>query len=348
MFSKLLWSLILLLFLQFPSFAQDITLPFQPVKDRPYFESPEVMIDSAEYNTLILRIKSAGSGTARLFWASSYDMQFNPPKSLWFYIKRGERSYYFNVPSQNPYWMGWIRKFIIYPETGTQNIQVRSANVIRGNLFTNLASAWQEFWGPKGRVVIGSTINLIPSSLIFGRSINIYIYWIIGLFCAVFFGIKFIQGMGKIKDPLNALNFSISETVRQTLILAIGLWTLLALNSDYNFFNIFKENYSKYFGKSIEQKRAIAYGKDYYNFLVFAKEKLPREPVEFGVVSSMFADHLHARIYLVPHVYTDNEEKDFPFLLVFKPAPEQLRVIKNYMLFAKRNENEYILKRKVK
>lgn len=336
--TKILFCLIFILSLYLPSFSQEISIPFRPVPAQPYFESPQVTIDSAEYNTLVLRIEAKQNGTARLFWATHYDMQFNQPKSIWFSLKSGERNYYFNIPSQNPNWIGWIKGFLIYPEIDNKLIEIKQAEIIQGNLLTNIRSGWQEFWGPKGRTVIGSTINLIPSSSIFGKSVNIYIYWIIGVFFVLFLAFQLYQNKGN-------FNLSFENSIKKTFVLALAFWILLALNSDLNFFKIFKGNFSKYFGKTIEQKRAIAYGKDYYDFLVFAKEKLPKEPVEFGLLSSRYAASLQARIYLVPHVYIDNPDKDFLYLLLFHPSSDRTFEQKNYKTLTKLDEDKIILKR---
>ena len=164
-----------------PSFAEDINLSFQKVPGQPYFESQELMIDGEEYNTVVLRLKSTESGTGRLFWANSYDPQFNQPKSIWFLIRSGEHNYYFNVPSQNPNWVGWVKKLLVMPEFESKNLEIVSAKSISGNLLTNFASGWQEFWGPKGRLIIGSTINTMQSPAFFNRPIFFYIYCLFGL-----------------------------------------------------------------------------------------------------------------------------------------------------------------------
>ncbi|MBU0672170.1 MAG: hypothetical protein KJ732_03980 [Candidatus Margulisbacteria bacterium] len=151
--------------------------------------------------------------------------------------------------------------------------------------------------------------------------------------------------MKKSDDYQKILFSSLNETARKTFILTIILWSLLALNTDYNYFNIFKDNLAKYFGKSIEKKREIAYGKEYYDFLVFAKEKLPKEPVKFGLISSYYAPHLQARIYLVPHIISDHKKKDVSYLLVFKPTQEQSTERYDFSPFAKLDNNRYIMKR---
>ena len=314
----------------------------------PYFIGmPEFNIDAEEFSTIVLKIKSNQSGTARLFWASSYDPQMNEPKSIWFSLDKTDyfKSYYFNVRSQNPSWIGFIGQILIFPENGPEGIELESAQAITGNFITDIKSGWQEFWGPKGRVVIGSTINVIPSSNIFGTSVNIYIYWIIGIFFVVYFLVRYFQLPETKKSKAPRIYLVFAETAKRTLFLSIALWILLALNADYNYFNIFKDDYSKYFGKTIEQKRAIAYGKDYYDFLVFAKEKLPKAPIQFGLLSSRYAASLQARIYLVPHIFNDALSQS-SYLLVFHPDQKELAAQKGFSLLAKLNDNAYILHQK--
>jgi hypothetical protein len=315
----------------------------------PYFIGmPEINIDSEEFNTMILKIRSDRNATARLFWASNLDPRMNEPKTIWFYLKKSSdyKEYIFNVGSQNPYWMGFVGQFVIYPEGGTGGVEIQSARVITGNLFTNIASGWREFWGPKGREVIGSTINVIPGSTIFGISINTYIYWLIGIMFTVSLAFNYMNKPKKQKDSLKALSASFGKSLNYTILSILALWFILALNADYNYFNLFKDNFNKYFGRSIEDKRAIAYGRDYYEFLRFAKEKLPAEPAKFSVISSIYAPDLSSRIYLVPHVYTDPADKDLAYLLIFNPRPDQNYDKTNFTLFAKLNDNEYILRKK--
>lgn len=109
---------------------------------------------------------------------------------------------------------------------------------------------------------------------------------------------------------------------------------------------IFRENYSKYFGKSIEDKRAAAYGKEYHAFLEFAKERLPAQPVKFAHLTTEYLGGFIARMYLYPHAQLDISDRDVEYVLVFHPAPDQSFDKNKYIPFAQLGENEYILKRK--
>jgi hypothetical protein len=330
---RLFYILILLLCVQFPSFGQETSILFSPAKNLPYFESPEVSLDSAEYNTIILRAKANQKGFARLFWASSYDMQFNPPKSIWFSIKSGEHSYYINIPSQNSYWIGWIKKFILYPET---RLEIQSAKIIRGNLFSHLASGWQEFWGPRGRLVIGSTINTMQSSNLFGRSIFFYIYWITGIILMGFVLWEIKNILPHKKKP--AFNEFLLKIGKAAFLLIIIFWIMVELNTLSNNWQYLKED-SKLLGKSLDEKRTIVNPGDFYSFILFCKEHLPAGARFDYRMLPIYGD-IKARYYLYPREH----EKEAKFLLVYDR--EVVKELDKYEMWKKFREGAFILRRK--
>ncbi|MBU0629966.1 MAG: hypothetical protein KKC80_03490 [Candidatus Margulisbacteria bacterium] len=325
-----------------PSLAENINIPFQHVSGQDYLESPVMMIDSLENSTLSLKLKCSNSGLARLYWITSYDQRFEQSKSVWFYTKSGERAYYFNISSQNPYWIGWIKRLIIVPE-GSGQIEVLSATIGQGTLFTLISSGWKEFWGPKGRTPTGFSINVTHSSPIFGNSVNIYLYWLIGLAFTLSLILNIIKKKPKTLEAITAPLLKATKTAFLTIIAA---WLLLALNADYNYFSLFKDNYQKYFGKTIEQKHAEAYGEDYYEFLKFAAKTLPKKPVNFLIYSSINSPDLAGRLFLVPHVLAGDVNKKADYILVFYPTPDQIKQLQGLPVFARLDNNKYIVKGK--
>ncbi|MGB9613363.1 MAG: hypothetical protein ACPL4K_04210, partial [Candidatus Margulisiibacteriota bacterium] len=235
--------LLLLFAFSYPGFSfEKINISFQPAKDQPYFIGvPEINIDAEEFTTLVIKMKSSRSGTARLFWASNYDPQFNEAKSLWFFLdKSGNfKEYVFNVKAQNPYWLGFIKQLLIFPEGGIGGITIESAQATPGNLITNLKSGWREFWGPRGRLVIGSTINTIQSSNLFGRSIFVYIYWLLGLTTLGYFSYQTYKWQQlKKKPPFETVWLN---TGIMSFITLITFWFLLEASSLFNNWLAFKD-----------------------------------------------------------------------------------------------------------
>ncbi|MBU0630340.1 MAG: hypothetical protein KKC80_05410 [Candidatus Margulisbacteria bacterium] len=325
-----------------PAFAEEINVPFQKTPGQDYLESPAMMIDSLENSTLSLKLNCSSNGLTRLYWITSYDQRFEQSKSIWFSSKRGVHTYYFNIPSQNPYWIGWIKRLIIAPESPGQ-IEILASTVSRGNGLTFLASGWQEFWGPKGRTPTGFSINVTHSSPLYGNSINVYFYWLVGL--AFIFSLIFNLFMGRPKS-FEEFFSPFNSAVKTAFAAIVASWLLLALNADLNYFSLFKVNYQKYFGKTIEQKHAEAYGEDYYEFLKFAAKTLPKKPVNFLIYSSINSPDLAGRLFLVPHVLAGDVNKKPDYILAFYPNSDQTKQLQSLPVFAKLDNGKYIVKGK--
>src|SRR3989339_194756 len=328
----------------FSAFAEEINIPFQKTPGQDYLESPAMMIDSLENSTLSLKLNCSNDGLARLYWITSYDQRFEQSKSIWFYTKRGVHTYYLNIPSQSPYWIGWIKRLIIAPESPGK-IEILASTVSRGNWLTFLASGWQEFWGPKGRAQTGFSINVTHSSPLYGNSINVYFYWLIGL--AFIFSFVFYLFKARPKSFEEYL-IPFNSAAKTAFAAILASWLLLALNADLNYFSLFKVNYQKYFGKTIDQKHAEAYGEDYLTFLKFTADKLPRKPVSFVVYSSINSPELAGRLFLAPHILASDVNKLPDYILVFYPTPDQIKQLRGLPVLAKLDANKYIVKGKKK
>ena len=241
MIKRGLMSALIIGCLTLPALAEEINLSFQKNPTQNITESPVMMIDSQANSTVTLKIKANQPELARLYWITSYDQRFDQLKSIWFSIKPGEKNYYFNVASQNPYWIGWVRKLIVVPD-GQGNYTVTGGTAGPGNLLTTIASGWQEFWGPKGRVQTGFSINVTHSSPIFNTSINVYLYWLIGLV----FAWVLIANLIRIKPrTLSDLDRPLLRATKAAFIATLAAWIMLTINSDYNFANLFKIKLSK-------------------------------------------------------------------------------------------------------
>lgn len=321
---------------------EKVEIFFNPVPNAPYLiGQPELNIDAEEFTTVTLRLKAAKSGTARLFWATNFDPQMNQPKSLWFYLKKSAsgRDYVFHLPSQSPYWQGWVGQLLLYPEDPENLVEVLSARAEPTRPLSFIHSGWQEFWGPKGRAVIGSTVNLIPSASVFGHSINLYVYWLALLF---FLAATTLSALQQKKINWGSSFFSAG---RYTLYFVFGCWFILGLNSYFNYVLITRDNFNKYYGKSLEEKRAVAYGQDLYRFLTFAKEALPQQPTNFAFIGSQAMSDLQARIILIPHRLV--ELKDAPaYLLLFQSPNTTLPA--GYVRYKAFDKNSSILRKEQK
>ncbi len=303
------------------AFAQEIPLQFAQPKGAPYLESQLINADSNEYNTVLLKIKAGQNGMAQLFWATSYDPQFNQYKTVAFPLKRGIHKYTINVPSQNSNWIGWVRKVILLSNVPTE---LRSATIIKGNLFTNIASGWQEFWGPRGRLIIGSTINTIQSPNLFGRSIFAYIYWIIALLAIILIS----------WDLYKYKNLKKAGIIIFWII--IGFWITLELSSLINNWNQAKSEL-KFIGKSLDEKTAMVNFNDFYPFIMFCQENIPQNSTFDFKVSGIY-HNIKTKYYLYPRKHTTIEAN---YLIVYDSKTDN----KQYSPYKEFRKGAYILKK---
>lgn len=328
------------LFQSIPVVADQIAVNFSRPQNAPYLAGlPEKNIDSDEFNTLILKIRSNRDGTARLFWATSYDPQMNSPKSIWFYVKRSDhfRDYVFNLRSQNPNWGGFIPQFALLPEGGPAGLEIMNGTILPGNLTTNIQSGWQEFWGPQGREIIGSTINTIQSSDLFGRSIFIYIYWILGLFALGVLAWATNTWLALKKKP--SFNEVLVRSGQNIFMGLVVFWVLLELSSLINDWRQVRHDW-KYVGKNYEEKLSLANTGDFYRFIQFCESNLPTD-AKFDLRIPPFYDDIKARYYLYPRQVTTVEADFFVVydLDIEKEAAHRYRPWKTF------REKAYILRR---
>ncbi|KPJ69767.1 hypothetical protein AMJ44_02325, partial [candidate division WOR-1 bacterium DG_54_3] len=216
-------------------------------------------------------------------------------------------------------------------------VEIKQAKIIKGNLLTTIQSGWQEFWGPRGRLVIGSTINTMQSSNLFGRPIFVYIYWLTGFIILIYLGREIFKWTSQKKSP--PLEKIILKTGKAAFITVIIFWGLLEINGLFNNWLQFKGDL-QYFGKSYEEKLVIANTGDFYHFIRFCENNIPPES-SFDMSIPPFYNDIKARYYLYPRKY----EKNAPFLVVYDMAPEEDLSAK-YSSWKKFREGAYILKKR--
>lgn len=177
---KLLPLLIILLLGSAANAWDQINIQFTQQPGTPYFAGqPSINIDGEEFTTVVLKIKSAASGTARLFWATNFDPKMNEPKSLAFSYDRSNdfKEYVFNLKRQNPYWAGFIGQLLFLPENGPAGLELAPAQAMPGNFFTDVRSGWREFF--QYEPILARTVNIIKGPQLNGDPINFYLYVLI-------------------------------------------------------------------------------------------------------------------------------------------------------------------------
>ncbi|MFH1541819.1 MAG: hypothetical protein ABIE84_01870 [bacterium] len=321
MSKKILTLLLFSLVLSSAVLAREAKIIFQQTNGQPYLISQELMRDSEEFRLIKLNIKAEMSSTARLMWANSYDPQFNQNKSVWFSVRRGTHNYFIAPKHHSPNWIGWVKGLLVYPET---SIEINQAELSTGNLLTTIRAGWQEFWGPTGRLVIGSTINTMKSPYLFGRSINVYIYWILSL---LLIGLA----VWKYQD--------ISEIAKYIFAALLIFWFLLEISSFISYTGWFKNDW-KYVGKSYREKLVLANTGDFYPFIEFCEKNIPATAKIDLRIPPLYND-IKARYYLYPR-QTSTTESDY---LVVYDLNVEPTIAKSFLQYKQFRNNAYILKR---
>lgn len=100
------------------------------------------------------------------------------------------------------------------------------------------------------------------------------------------------------------------------------------------------EKYFKLIGKSLQERRAIVYGKDLLYFLDYCLENLPKYST-YKLIGLDYdsVDYVRAIYYLYPHLITSEPS----FILVFQKKDYSQD---GYLIWLKLNEQNFILKRK--
>jgi len=314
----ILFPFFLFIFFSGTTYAFDqININFKPAPNTPYFIGvPEFNIDAEEFPTVVLNIKSNHSGMARLFWANNIDPQMNEPKSIPFFIDRSDdyKAYVFNAKSQNPYWSGFVSQLLIFPDGGSAGIEIGPSDASISKFTTNIQSGWREFWGPRGRLVIGSTINTMASVVLFGQPITAYLYWLIvmtGLGYTGYLTNKWFSS--KKKEPFDLL----WQKIGQGVILAILLcWCFLEASNMFSLWLVAKQD-AVFIGKKLEEKRILANTGDFYKFMLFCQKNIPLKSRIDTRIPPMYND-IKATYYLYPRKVTSEAE----YLVVYDLKPD--------------------------
>jgi hypothetical protein len=305
---------------------------------------PQMNIYADDFTTVVIKITSAKNVPARLFFATSLDPQFNEQKSIWFNIKGSSspKEYIFNIRSQNKYWQGFVKQFIILPESGPSGISIESLAVCGSSPISSLRSGITEFWGPSGRVLVGSSVNNMGTLTVFGSPFNYYLYAIMILASLIGFGYYSYKGKN-INDALRCAG-------KVAIIASIACWALWQASFLITESTWLKMDVNKYgLFTSLEYKQIAATNPNFYEFLQFCKKEMPEradsrmltaDPSNFFNTKAMY--------YLFPIILTS---KDPEFLIVYqnnKDVGQTVSENKGYKLFKEFDKGAYILWKRTK
>jgi len=302
-------------------------LVFQPVNGGAYFATQELSLDAVDFNTLIIRITTEREGPATIYFATSYDPQFNPSKSVSFFIRHGAHDYILNLAAHNQHWAGSIKGLAMTPGPQGTTLVIRSAEITKGHFLTNIRAGWKEFWAEEA--IVGRTVNIITGQTIFGQPVTYYLYAIIGLAFIVLL----------IITPGNYLSRT-RASLSQVIIVSLILFALLEGRMWFDYSRLAIADAQSLWGRSLAAKRELVTGGGLYTFVLFCQQAIPPSAeVEFAAPGDYYSSK--GAYYIYPH----RVKTGAPYLIVFHGNLDRSQV-NNYVKFTQFKEGEFILKKK--
>lgn len=330
--------------LSFMSYARDVVnISVSRPANAPYLVGmPEVNIDADEFSTVTIKMRSNKSGTAKLFWPTSFDNRINELKSIMFYIDRSNdfREYIFDLRSQNRYWAGFVGQILIYPEGGIDGLEVGSAVAMHRSIISYIKSGWREFWAPGDRMILGSTVNNMRAITIWGRPFNYYLYTIIILTMLISFG-YYYNIAGDVKA-------SWRNSGRITILVCIicwAVWQASFLATEYIWLRSDLDKYGLF--TSLEYKQKAAVGENLYDFICFIKKELPERADAKLITSDTTGFFITKAAYYLYPILVDTKEPKYLLVYMYNKGMDQaLAENKGFRLFKRFDGGAYILWKK--
>ena len=306
-----------------------------------------------ENSLLTFELKTSAGKIGTVFWSNYLDQRFMPQRSFQFYLGRSNtwRRYYIDLNSHEKE-LTRIDYVLLNPLVGSGEAQVRGLKIVKATATEKLLAGWQEFLGVKGREVVGYTINTMPSPMLFGREIFIYIYWLVALASVVLLALELWPAWRQPEKPKakgkekkgtappvwSKYEPAFNRAVKKIVILVIALWAALELSSLYtDWLNLRSD--LPLVGQGLEQKRTLVNTGDFYPFIRFCEEKLPAGAAFDMRIPPLYND-AKAIYYLIPHANV----KDADYLIVYDQEVEPA-VRRAYEPFAVFRTNALIMKK---
>ena len=271
-------------------------------------------ISTHKYDLLVIEMKTSRGEIGEVFWSAG-GKGFSKKTTYPFYLgKRGPlHTYYLNL---KPYVKSKIiDHLLIFPFSGPGRAEIKSLKLVESSLPEKILSAWQEFWGPRGREYAGKNCFIIKSPRLFGEPIFFYLNFMI----------------------LISLIFSIlSKKPKYTLFTIFFFWIFLECGSFLNNWIFFQRDL-RFWGKSLEQKRELQNVGDFYNFIKFAEEKIPINS-NFDLLTK--PKYLYSRERASYYLYPRKPQAKASYLLIFDEEVSE-DILKEYEVLEKFREKAY-------
>jgi hypothetical protein len=285
-----------------------------------------------------IRMKSSKSyATGRMFFRRIGDAGFNYSNS--FEFQTGLNNIYHNYLidlGRNPNWFGTVTQVMLSPINEEGSVEIERIGFLEPNILLAASTFWGDFFTfemPQMR-----TVNFIYGPRVNRTSINLYIYYLIAALSVFFVIREFIRSQD--------IGVAISRNSRKIIIICIFFWIILDLRIFLDQARTAVLDTQDYYGKSLEEKRAVTTLGDFYGFLAYCDSKIPKGSGFNILHPSYYYFTEKAKYYLYPRHLDDNAA----YVLVYNPDRSQDKAIneyikKGYKMSSMFKEGEIILKR---
>lgn len=319
--------------------SKDGAITFNSISAMPILTTRDnIFINASRFKFLKIRMKSNKSyDTGRMFFRRIGDAGFNYSNAFEFQTGLNNIFHGYLIDlGRNPNWFGSVTQVMLSPINSEGSVEIEKIEFLEPSMWLMARSFWQEFFifeVPQLR-----TVNFIYGPKINGITVNLYIYYLIASLSMLVIAYEYIRS----KD----LSMTISNGSKKIFVICLFFWVILDLRVLFDQARTAVLDTQAFYGKSLEEKRAITTLGDFYGFLSLADSKIPTGS-DFNILSpSYYYFKEKAVYYLYPRHLDDNAA----YVLAYNPDRSQDKIIneyikKGYRMSSMFKEGEILLKR---
>lgn len=318
-----------------------------------YVISPPLFLNANVYRFLRVHMMTSKSfQKARVFWIGPFNGNFERQFSLPINVGGdwGFHTYIIDM-SLHPGWAGTIGRLMIAPINGGGEVKIRDIEFPEYSPLLKIRSFLQEFFGLETNPIPPNLgmVFMITGPLLEGRPFNIFVYrasvYLFILSLILSFG--FVLKNARFKFSPALIRKAFLAGIYYLVLMIFVFWMLIEGKFAFDDAKVLIADYQAMWGKTLDEKRSIITGGDFYEFVGFCDKNLPDDIA----VSHVFSNNLYyafdgwlsskAKYYLFPKYRSDSAG----YKLVFGPgAQDQLDRTKKHTLIAKFKEEGFIYK----
>jgi len=318
---------------------KDNILAFHSTSSMPLLASKsDIFINASRQKVLELKMRSNKSYmTGRLFFRRIGDAGFNYSNSFEFQTGLNNMYHKYLIDlSRNPNWFGTVSQIMISPINGAGSVDIESVKFIEPNIWLAASAFWRDFFTfevPQVRMA-----NFIYGQKMNGISVYRYVYCLIIIILLLVISLQYI----KYKD-IKVISRSLPAMI---LLTCLSFWMILDFRTLFDQARAVTLDAQTFYGKSLEEKRALTNLGDFYGFLTFADSKLPKNS-SFNILNPSYYYFNEKAVY---YLYPRRFDAKAAYVLAYNPDGSQDNAVNalvknNCRVFSKYKDGEFILKK---